>query len=130
MDKIETYEPEIPGELEFQPKELGWLKTICIFIPILFLGGGLAFFVVVTGMTPQFLTDQDCLTLQNENFINGSQLGYTKGAYDISIGVLVNDTMPVFLTNGTHITIEYLNMSVYYLNKLNLMEVNEHGKNK
>jgi len=123
MDEVETYEPEVPRE-EFVPKELGWLKTIFLCIAMTFVGGGLAFVVVVTGMTPQFLTDQDCYALQNESFINGTKLGYNQGVYDTSQGVIENDIMVVFLNNGTHIILQEWNMSVYYSDKLNLSKDN------
>ena len=67
---------------EFQVVDDNWLKTTCICIGMILLGGGLAFAVVVTGISPQFLTDQDCFALQNESFINGTLVG---GEYTLAL---------------------------------------------
>ena len=56
-------------------KELSLLKTIILCIGMVALGGALAFAIVVKGVSPKFLTDQDCNALQEESFINGTSVG-------------------------------------------------------
>jgi len=112
--KLEEYEPEVPGELEFQPKELNGLKLFLIIIGLVVLGAGLSFAVVVLGLTPQFLTDQDCYALQNESFINGTMVG---GEYTIAIitqEAIQCHQIPISYGgyNYTLVAVECLNLSV------------------
>lgn len=97
------------------------LKTFCICVGMIILGGGLAFAVVVIGLSPQFLTDQDCNTLV-ENATNQSiSIGKILGAMAVSERVIQYNEMPVYYQiNETTIGWEIINLTEYYKLKLNL----------
>jgi len=117
MDKIETYEPTEESfeyqPFEYQPKESSLLKTIFLCIGMIVLGCGLAFIVVVTGMSPQFLTDQDCFALQNESFINGTLMGTEYLIATITNELVQCKTLPISYAgyNYTIVAIECLNLN-------------------
>ena len=102
-----------PETNESQPKELSGIKLFYLCIGMILLGSGLAFVVVCIGMTPQFLTDQDCYALQNESFINGTMVG---GEY--TIAVITNEAIqcnqiPISYDgyNYTLVAVECLNLN-------------------
>jgi len=107
--KLPTTEPT-----EFVPKELPGLKVFCLCIGMIALGGGLAFAVVVIGISPQFLTDQDCYALQNESFINGTIVGgeYTIAIITNEVIQCKNLSMSYAGYNYTLVAVECLNLNL------------------
>lgn len=124
MKKIETYNPEEPIEeihIPNHPK----LKLFFWTLGTIFVATFLALAVVSLGISPQFLTDQACLKLQNESFTNGTQSGLNQGkligAIEISQGVFESDILPEFYSiNDTTIGFNMINMTDYCLNKFEI----------
>ena len=98
---------------ENKPKELSLVKTILLCMGMVGLGGGLAFAVVSIGLSSQFLTDQDCYALQNESFINGSQVGSEYLIAAITNELVQCKTIPISYAgyNYTLVAIECLNLN-------------------
>jgi len=126
MDKPETYTPDTPEAPETypplpslvitpedKPKELSGIKRFCLCIGMIILGSGLAFAVVCIGLTPQFLTDQDCFALQNESFINGTNIGSEYIIASITQEAVQCNQIPISYGgyNYTLIAIECLNLT-------------------
>ena len=107
---MNDYKPQPLPFQEPQKEELKlpWPKIILLLIISTIIGGGLAFAVVASGMSPQFLNDQDC-NLQVENATNQSLAqGYLTGVYDTSQLVLNEGILPVFMEDGS---LQYLNLT-------------------
>ena len=120
------YKPLPTTQLEYKFQEMRGLKIFCICVGMIMLGGGIAFAVVVIGLTPQFLTDQDCYALvenaTNQSMIDGISIGEFIGAKAVSDRVIQFDEMPIYYQiNETTIGWEIINLTEYYKLKLNLI---------
>jgi len=126
MEEQKEYEPNNYPPLNesklIKEQKTDWLKiTVAIFLGMMLgaIGFGL---IVQTEMTEQFIPDHICNQQLDESFINGSITGFNQGrlsgAIEVSLGVLINDTMPEFYPiNETTVGFDIINMTEYYLNK-------------
>jgi len=66
------------------------------------LGGALAFAIVVKGVSPKFLTDQDCNALQEESFINGTSVGMQYTIASLTQEAVQCKTIPIEYANYSY----------------------------
>ena len=110
---------------EYKPQELGGLKIFCICVGMIMLGGGLALGIVVIGLTPQFLTDQDCYALvenaTNQSMMDGINIGKIIVARVVSDMFIQYNEIPIYYQiNETTIGWQMVNLTEYYLNKIGI----------